>query len=245
MRLHRGTDRIPATDMPPFGERCRRVFLVEVEERVEIAVVERCGDQCVDFLGLCPGMRRVLRRVGGAVSAHFARAVATRQSQDPGCSAPGCDNRRMAMGSSPERLRGDLIRLLHRETGVRDFSLAAARIVGRAVPFDGVCVLTRWTLRPGCRRARSSRTGSRRRRRAASDRDRAARRGRQHLRRTRRRGDAQRGDERGPRPQPAPSRAQAAQRLRRRAARRAGQRRRGVGRPHAAAHRRPAPLHAR
>ena len=44
--------------------------------------------------------------------------------------------------SSPERVRDDLTRLLHRGAGVREFSLAAARIVGRAVPFDGVCVLT-------------------------------------------------------------------------------------------------------
>jgi DNA-binding CsgD family transcriptional regulator len=48
----------------------------------------------------------------------------------------------MAVGSPPERLRGDLIRLLHRGAGVRDFSLGAARILARAVPFDGVCVLT-------------------------------------------------------------------------------------------------------
>jgi len=43
--------------------------------------------------------------------------------------------------ASPERLRSDLVRLLHRG-GVRDFSLGAARSLARAVPFDGVCVLT-------------------------------------------------------------------------------------------------------
>ena len=43
--------------------------------------------------------------------------------------------------ASPERLRDDLVRLVHRGAGLRDFSLDAARIVGRAVPFDGVCVL--------------------------------------------------------------------------------------------------------
>jgi DNA-binding CsgD family transcriptional regulator len=32
--------------------------------------------------------------------------------------------------------------LLHRGLDVRDFSLRAARVIGRAVPFDGVCVLT-------------------------------------------------------------------------------------------------------
>ena len=43
---------------------------------------------------------------------------------------------------SPERLRGDLVRLLHRGGDIREFSLGAARILARAVPFDGVCVLT-------------------------------------------------------------------------------------------------------
>jgi hypothetical protein len=45
-------------------------------------------------------------------------------------------------GASSERLRDDLVRLAERGRGVRDFSLEAARIIGRAVPFDGVCVLT-------------------------------------------------------------------------------------------------------
>jgi DNA-binding CsgD family transcriptional regulator len=44
--------------------------------------------------------------------------------------------------ASPERLRGDLVGLLHRGGGVRDFSLGAARILARAIPFDGVCVVT-------------------------------------------------------------------------------------------------------
>jgi DNA-binding CsgD family transcriptional regulator len=44
--------------------------------------------------------------------------------------------------SSVPRARADLVRLAHRGLGVREFSLAAARIVGRVVPFDGVCVLT-------------------------------------------------------------------------------------------------------
>ena len=43
---------------------------------------------------------------------------------------------------SPERLRGDLVSLMHRGGGVRDFSLGAARILARVVPFDGFCVLT-------------------------------------------------------------------------------------------------------
>ena len=44
--------------------------------------------------------------------------------------------------ASPALLRRDLVDLLHRATDVREFSLKATRILGRAVPFDGVCVLT-------------------------------------------------------------------------------------------------------
>jgi hypothetical protein len=44
--------------------------------------------------------------------------------------------------TSPERVRGDLVRLMHRGADVRDFSLGASRILGRAVPFEGWCVLT-------------------------------------------------------------------------------------------------------
>jgi len=43
---------------------------------------------------------------------------------------------------SPQRLRADLASLVHREYGLREFALGAARILRRAVPFDGVCVLT-------------------------------------------------------------------------------------------------------
>ena len=42
---------------------------------------------------------------------------------------------------SPERVREDLVRLVHRGADVREFSLGAARILARAVPFDGVCVV--------------------------------------------------------------------------------------------------------
>ncbi len=45
-------------------------------------------------------------------------------------------------GTSPERLRNDLSRLLNRAHGVREFTLDAARMLARAVPFDGVCMLT-------------------------------------------------------------------------------------------------------
>jgi DNA-binding CsgD family transcriptional regulator len=45
-------------------------------------------------------------------------------------------------GRGPEQLRADLVRLSHRGLGVREFSLGAARMLSRAVPFEGVCVLT-------------------------------------------------------------------------------------------------------
>ena len=41
-----------------------------------------------------------------------------------------------------ERLQEDLVRLAHRGADVREFALGVARILARAVPFDGVCVLT-------------------------------------------------------------------------------------------------------
>jgi hypothetical protein len=40
--------------------------------------------------------------------------------------------------ASPERLHRDLVELLHRGAGARDFSLTAIRILARTVPFDGV-----------------------------------------------------------------------------------------------------------
>jgi hypothetical protein len=41
-----------------------------------------------------------------------------------------------------ERTRADIVRLSHRGLDVCQFSLAAARALHRAVPFDGVCVVT-------------------------------------------------------------------------------------------------------
>jgi DNA-binding CsgD family transcriptional regulator/GAF domain-containing protein len=41
-----------------------------------------------------------------------------------------------------ERVRGDIVRLVHRGLGVEEFSRAATRILRRAVPFDGSCILT-------------------------------------------------------------------------------------------------------
>ena len=50
------------------------------------------------------------------------------------------------IGGWPRRRRSgprdDIVGLVHRGAGVREFSLAAGRILARAVPFDGVCVLT-------------------------------------------------------------------------------------------------------
>jgi DNA-binding CsgD family transcriptional regulator len=46
------------------------------------------------------------------------------------------------LATSSDRLRDDLVYLVHRGHDVRGFALAAARILTRAVPFDGVCVLT-------------------------------------------------------------------------------------------------------
>jgi hypothetical protein len=46
------------------------------------------------------------------------------------------------VATSPERLHDDLVRLVHRGTDVHGFSIGAARILARAVPFDGLCVLT-------------------------------------------------------------------------------------------------------
>jgi DNA-binding CsgD family transcriptional regulator len=43
---------------------------------------------------------------------------------------------------TPDRVRDDVGRLVERRRGIRDFCMEAARILGRAVPHDGVCVLT-------------------------------------------------------------------------------------------------------
>ena len=43
---------------------------------------------------------------------------------------------------SPKRVREDLIRLVHRGADVREFAFGAARILARAVPFEGVFVAT-------------------------------------------------------------------------------------------------------
>ena len=44
--------------------------------------------------------------------------------------------------TSRQRLRDDLVFLAHRGPGVGEFARGVARILRRAVPFDGFCVLT-------------------------------------------------------------------------------------------------------
>ena len=46
------------------------------------------------------------------------------------------------VATSSERVGEDLVRLLHRGADVREFALGAARVLSRAVPYEGVCVLT-------------------------------------------------------------------------------------------------------
>lgn len=41
-----------------------------------------------------------------------------------------------------QQVRGELVRLAHRGTGLREFALAAAGILARTVSFDGICLLT-------------------------------------------------------------------------------------------------------
>jgi DNA-binding CsgD family transcriptional regulator len=53
----------------------------------------------------------------------------------------GCDNR-LVPAASQERVSDDLARLAHRGGKVTEFTRGAARILGRAVPFDGICMLT-------------------------------------------------------------------------------------------------------
>jgi DNA-binding CsgD family transcriptional regulator len=46
------------------------------------------------------------------------------------------------VATSPARVREDLVRLVHRGADVRGFALGAARILARAVPFEGVFMAT-------------------------------------------------------------------------------------------------------
>src|SRR6185503_10221249 len=44
--------------------------------------------------------------------------------------------------ASVQRARGDIVHYAHRGLGVREYSLSAARAVRRAIPFDGICLMT-------------------------------------------------------------------------------------------------------
>ncbi|HEY7007717.1 MAG TPA: helix-turn-helix transcriptional regulator [Jatrophihabitantaceae bacterium] len=46
------------------------------------------------------------------------------------------------MAVEPERVRDDVVRLAHRGGEIGEFTRGVARILGRAVPFDGICMLT-------------------------------------------------------------------------------------------------------
>ena len=79
---------------------------------------------------------RATSRSTRSPSRHTAASAAVRRARSrDGCPSgvvwpvsAGCHNRCMAV-ASPERLRDDLVRLLHRGAGVREFSLGAARIL--------------------------------------------------------------------------------------------------------------------
>jgi DNA-binding CsgD family transcriptional regulator len=46
------------------------------------------------------------------------------------------------MTATRERVRNDIVRLVHRSIGVQEFSRAVTHTLARAVPFDGTCLLT-------------------------------------------------------------------------------------------------------
>src|SRR5438552_15803317 len=46
------------------------------------------------------------------------------------------------MSDARGRARREVARLIHRGLGLPEFARAAARVVGRAVPFEGICLLT-------------------------------------------------------------------------------------------------------
>ena len=171
-----------------------------------------------DTGGNIPGLRYVVggERADGYVSSH----------------APMQGGGLSTIATSPERLRDDLVRLVHRGADVRGFSIGAARILARAVPFEGVCVLTMdpATLVPT---GAVSRTG-RRRRRTAAEGDRVSRGGLHRVPLARpvgmSCGDAQPGHRWRPRSQRAPQGHHGPAWLRRRATRGARRRRGDDGR---------------
>jgi hypothetical protein len=144
--------------------------------------------------------------------------------------------------ASPQRLRRDLVDLLHRTSDMRAFSLRATRILARAVPFDGSCMLTfdPATLLPTGEIADNALPAQARPRMAQIEiggDDVNTFRG--LLRSGRGAASLIDCNRRRPGPQPPPPGAARAQRLRRRAALRAGERDHRMGRPHAPARCRP------
>ncbi len=148
--------------------------------------------------------------------------------------------------ASPERLREDLVSLVHRGGDVREFSLGAAS-------HPATCGALRRGLRAHVRPGDGAAYRRGRRERiaaggdAADDRDRGRRGGLQQVPGACPGagvgGHPQRGDRRRARPQRAPPRRPRTTRVRRRAARGAGRRLRHMGRHHAAARTRRPGLH--
>ena len=87
-------------------------------------------------------MRRPMRRLGRNIPG-LLYVVRGERADGYVCShAPMQGGGLSTVATSPERLRDDLVRLVHRGADVRGFSIGAARILARAVPFEGVCVIT-------------------------------------------------------------------------------------------------------
>ena len=73
-----------------------------------------------------------VRRAAGSIHPRFLGGGARR----------GYGRSVVVAASARKRVRGDVVRLVHRHLGVQDFSRAVTRILRCAVPFDGVCLLT-------------------------------------------------------------------------------------------------------
>src|SRR2546423_551420 len=73
-----------------------------------------------------------VRRAAGGIHPRFLGGGARR----------GYGRSVVVAASARKRARGDVVRLVHRNLGVQDFSRTVTRILGRAVPFDGICLLT-------------------------------------------------------------------------------------------------------
>src|SRR4051794_26009723 len=80
-------------------------------------------------------------RALGVSRDRFSRSW-NRPSQIPGFPQAAWGHNGGVAVPSPQHTRDAIVRLSHGGLGVREFSLGAARIVSRVVPFDGVCVMT-------------------------------------------------------------------------------------------------------